>query len=72
MNRKIRVELKSENSVWSKSVEVLVTGHEYEVLKNYDDYEIDEYDDVWENFISRLERMYFSVDDWFVNKIEFD
>lgn len=66
--KQVRVTVKSNNDMWLKSVNVVMTEHEVEVLKNYDS---DEYDTVWDYLVSKLEQMPFPDDDWFVNGIKY-
>lgn len=67
--RQIRVSVKSNNDMWSKSVNVVMTEREIEILKDYDN---DEYDTVWDYLVSKLEQMPFPNDDWFVDTINFN
>lgn len=64
----IRVNIKSNNDTWFKSVDVVMTEREIKILKNYDD---DEYDYVWDYLVSKLEQMHFPDDDWFVDTVKF-
>lgn len=67
--KQIRVSVKSNNDMWSKSVNVVMTEREVEILKDYDN---DEYDIVWDYLVSKLEQMPFPNDDWFVDTIKFN
>ena len=67
--RQIRVTVKSNNDMWSKSVNVVMTERDIEILKDYDN---DEYDILWDYLVSKLEQMPFPNDDWFVDTIKFN
>ena len=67
--KQIRVTVKSNNDMWFKSVNVVMTEREIEILKDYDN---DEYDIVWDYLVSKLEQMPFPNDDWFVDSIKFN
>ena len=67
--KQIRVNIKSNNDVWFKSVNVVMTDDEVKILKHCVD--PDEYEVVWDYLVSKLERMSFPDDDWFIDTIKY-
>jgi hypothetical protein len=56
------------DGLWTKIVQIEVSAQDYMTLK---DYEMDDYDRVWDSLVTRLERMNFPTDDWWIDHIKF-